>query len=204
MTVILITRHGHVEGISPPRFRGRNDLPLTAIGRGQAERLGAHLASRGPFDAIYTSALSRCVATGEAIARHTGTGTAVMPGLVDIDYGDWTGQTLEEVERSDPDRYATWWVRPQLVRPPNGESLQDLLARTADALRDVVARHPEGKVVLVGHDSTNRALLLTLLDLPLSAYWRFEQSPCNLTEVEFSSKGVHVRSINQTSHLGDA
>ena len=42
------------------------------------------------------------------------------------------------------------------------------MARTANALRMVLARHPDETIVLVGHDSVNRALLLELLDLPLS------------------------------------
>ena len=60
-----------------------------------------------------------------------------------------------------------WHVAPHLMRFPNGESLQDLLARTSDALRSVIARHPADPVVLVGHDSVNRALLLQLLDVPV-------------------------------------
>jgi hypothetical protein len=61
------------------------------------------------------------------------------------------------------------------VRFPDGESPQDLAARTADALRLVLARHGNDTIVLVGHDSVNRALLLQLMDLPLSAYWRIRQ-----------------------------
>lgn len=203
MTYILLTRHGHVEGITPPAFRGRRDLPLTALGREQARRLGTFLATRPKIAAIYTSPLQRCVDTGAAVAAATGVTATVLTALADIDYGDWTGKPHEAVERTDPARYAQWWSQPQLVRPPNGESLQELLARTADAVRDVVARHPDGRVVLIGHDSTNRALLLTLLDLPLSAFWRFEQSPCNLTDIDVSPSGVRVHSINETLHLQD-
>ena len=201
MTLLVLTRHGHVEGISPPRFRGRHDLPLTPAGRNQARQLGAFLATRPPIDAVYTSPLSRCIDTGAAIAAATDVGATAIPELEDIDYGAWTGKTHEEGERSDPERYALWWHAPQLVRPPKGDSLQDLVARTAEAVRQIIDRHPQGRVVLVGHDSSNRALLLTLLDLPLSAFWRFEQSPCNLTEIEVSPKGVRVHSINETLHL---
>ncbi|AWC25226.1 Phosphoserine phosphatase 1 [Aminobacter sp. MSH1] len=203
MTHILLTRHGHVEGITPPRFRGRHDLPLTAAGREQARRLGAFLASRPKLDAIYTSPLSRAVDTGVAVAVATNVKATALTELADIDYGDWTGKMHEEVERSDPQRYARWWIQPHLVRPPNGDSLQDLVARTAEAVREIITRHPDGRVVLVGHDSTNRALLLTLLDLPLSAFWRFEQSPCNLTDIEVTSRGIRVHSINETLHLQD-
>ena len=65
--------------------------------------------------------------------------------------------------------FAAWFETPQLVRFPGGESLQDLAARVADALRFVLTRHTDGTIVIVGHDSVNRALLLQLLDLPLAA-----------------------------------
>ncbi|HQS44931.1 MAG: hypothetical protein B7Y12_01225 [Rhizobiales bacterium 24-66-13] len=203
MTHLILTRHGHVEGISPPRFRGRHDLPLTPTGREQARRLGTFLASRPKIDAIYTSPLSRCIDTGVAIATATSVKATAIPELADIDYGEWTGKTHEEVERADPERYALWWRQPQLVRPPKGDSLQDLVARTAEAVREIIDHHPDDRVVLVGHDSSNRALLLTLLDLPLSAFWRFQQSPCNLTEIEVSSRSVRVDCINETLHLQD-
>ena len=88
------------------------------------------------------------------------------------------------------------------MRFPGGESLQDMVARTGEALRLVRERHPAAgeTVVLVGHDSVNRALLLQLLDQPLSAYWRLAQSPCAVNEIDLGS-GVSVQRINETFHL---
>ena len=109
MTHIVLTRHGHVEGISPPRFRGRHDLPLTPKGRDQARQLGAFLAaSRQEIDAIYTSPLARCVETGGAIAAATNVKATAVSNLLDIDYGEWTGKTLEEVEYG-PSLIKTHW-----------------------------------------------------------------------------------------------
>ena len=76
--------------------------------------------------------------------------------------------------------------------------------RTDNALRYVLARHARDTIVIVGHDSVNRALLLQLLDLPLSAYWRFEQSPCCLNEIDVEGGNVWVRRINETRHLEEA
>ena len=81
---------------------------------------------------------------------------------------------------------------PQLMRFPGGESLQDLVARAADALRFVLARHEASSdtVVLVGHDSVNRALLLQLLDQPLPAYWRVAQQPCAIRSTLSADKST--------------
>jgi len=122
----------------------------------------------------------------------------------DTDYGRWQFKTFADAKADDPALFAAWFETPQLVRFPGGESLQDLAARVANALRFVLTRHTSDTIVIVGHDSVNRALLLQLLDLPLSAYWRFEQSPCCLNEIDVEGGNVWVRRINETRHLEEA
>lgn len=202
MTRIILTRHGHVEGIDPPRYRGRDDLPLTERGRRQAERLGKALSRRGGIDRIFTSPLSRCVDTGRIVADQLARDSTILPGLTDLDYGDWTGRLHADVKAGEPERYALWWTAPHLMRPPGGESLQELCARIADVIREVIGRSET--VLLVGHNSSNRAALLTLMDLPLSAYWRLEQSPCSITEIDVRLPDVTVHCINETGHLTEA
>lgn len=202
MTKILLTRHGHVEGIHPARFRGRAELPLTDLGLAQADALARRVAAHWKPVAVYTSPRQRCVVTGARIAAVCGVGAAVHEGLGDIDYGAWQMRTHEEVKAETPAAYQLWREAPHLVRFPEGESLQDVVARTSDALRMVLAQHANDTVVLVGHDSVNRALLLQLLDQPLSAYWRLSQDPCTLNEIEiFAAGDVRVGFINDTSHL---
>jgi probable phosphoglycerate mutase len=65
----------------------------------------------------------------------------------------------------------------------------------------VRAHHPDETIVLVGHDSVNRALLLQVLDQPLSGYWGLAQEPCCINEIDVSGAAVCVRSINATQHL---
>jgi len=61
--------------------------------------------------------------------------------------------------------------------------------------------HPDGTVVLVGHDSINRVLLLVALELPLSRYWQLRQDPCGISELLFDNDSFVICSINQTQHL---
>jgi phosphoserine phosphatase len=202
LTKILLTRHGHVEGITPERFRGRQELALTALGRAQAQALARRIADTWKPSYIYTSPLQRCVDTGATIARACRLeASEARADLNDIDYGRWQFKTYEDAKADDPALFAAWFATPQLVRFPSGESPQDLAARVADALRFVLARHADDTIVIVSHDSVNRALLLQLLDLPLSAYWRFEQSPCCLNEIAVEGGKVYVRRINETRHL---
>jgi probable phosphoglycerate mutase len=201
MTKIILTRHGHVEGIKPERFRGREPLQLTERGAAQAVALARRIAACWRPSHIYTSPMGRCIATAAAIARATGTPSTTCEDLNDIDYGAWQFKTFAQAKAQDAALFAAWFATPQLVRFPNGESLQDLAARTANALRLVLARHPDETVVLVGHDSVNRALLIELLEQPLSAYWRLAQDPCCINEIDVSGAGIRVRRINETQHL---
>jgi len=166
MTKIILIRHGHVEGIKPERFRGREPLQLTARGVAEAAALAQRVAARWRPSQIYTSPMGRCIATAAAIAQATRTPSKTCEDLNDIDYGAWQFKTFAQAKAQDAALFAAWFANPPLVRFPNGESLQDLAARTANALRIVLARHPNETIVLVGHDSVNRALLLELLELP--------------------------------------
>jgi phosphoserine phosphatase len=100
MTTVLLVRHGHVAGIDPPRFRGRADLPLTELGREQANRVARRVAGGWNPSTIYTSPLTRCVDTGRAIGVACSIPSQVLVDLADLDYGEWQGKTREEACRA--------------------------------------------------------------------------------------------------------
>jgi broad specificity phosphatase PhoE len=201
VTKILLTRHGHVEGIHPERFRGRAELSLTEGGRAEARALAKRIAATWKPAAIYTSPQGRCVVTGGYIGEACGVVPSTVDSFMDISYGAWQMRTHDDVKAASPEAYAQWRATPHLTRFPGGESLQDLSARTADVLRFVLDRHPSDTVILVGHDSVNRSLLLQLLGLPLSAYWRLIQSPCCLNEIDVEADEVKLQRLNDTAHL---
>jgi broad specificity phosphatase PhoE len=201
MTIILLVRHGHVEGIRPERFRGHADLALTETGRRQAELLTRRIASQWAPSLIYTSPLQRCVATGAAIARACGIPSEPLTGLGDLNYGAWQSLTYDDARAKDPDLFSAWFKTPQLVGFPDGESLQDVAARTANLLRFVLSRNEADTLVLVSHDSVNRVLLTQVLDMPLSAYWRIVQNPCCINEIEVTGSSFQLRRMNDTAHL---
>jgi phosphoserine phosphatase len=201
MTKLLLVRHGHVEGIKPERFRGREPLLLTEKGRAEAATLARRIAAAWRPTHIYASPMERCVKTAAAIADACGIAAATCDDLNDLDYGAWQFKTYAQAEAENPTLFAAWFATPHLIRFPGGESLQDVAGRTANALRRLLARHRDDTVVLVGHDSVNRTLLLQLLDLPLSLFWRIEQGPCCLNEVDISGAKICIRRLNETGHL---
>jgi phosphoserine phosphatase len=201
-TRIVLVRHGHVEGIIPPRFRGQADLPLTVRGTRQAEMTRDLLAYLPPPVAAYASPLSRCMTTAGIIVHALSLPVVPLPSFLDINYGDWQGRSYQEVQQADPEGFARWFDAPHLAVIPGGETLLQLAERVAETMHIIVARHRGETVLLVGHDSVNRTLLLLALDLPLSRLWHLRQDPCAVNRVTYhDGDGWRVLSMNEASHL---
>jgi len=72
MTTIALTRHGHVEGINPPRFRGQYPLASCRAGTSGSRDDRPGIASTWRPASVQTSPLGQCVTTGIRIARTCG------------------------------------------------------------------------------------------------------------------------------------
>jgi len=201
MTRIVLVRHGHVDWIAPERFRGRAELPLSSLGRRQAQAAAGYIAATWKPDAVYTSPLGRCRETGAAIAAPFRLEPQPIDGLCDIDYGEWQGLTPDQAKECWPNESELWFRAPHIAALPGGETLAAVLSRVTAALRDILQHHPDQTVVMVGHDSVNRVLFLFTLDLPLSRYWHLRQDPCGINELILDNGSFVVGSINQTQHL---
>src|SRR5262249_44193247 len=157
---ILLLRHGHVDWHDPERFRGRAELALSDLGRRQARAAALAIATSCKPDAVYASPLGRCRDTAAAIAAPFRLALQPIEGLVDIDYGAWEGLTWEEAAARWPAEIERWRRAPHLAVIPGGETLAALLSRASAAFYRLLWRHPAETLVIVGHDSVNRVLLL--------------------------------------------
>jgi len=201
MTHIILVRHGQTECNRIERFRGRADVPLNETGLAQAEATGKRVASEWQPSAIYTSPLSRSVKTAEAIAKYYGLQVQHHPGLADIDYGEWQGLTPEDARQRWPEEIDAWYNRPHLARIPGGETLTDLRARAMQMVNELVDRHPEESIVMVGHTVINRIILLGVLGLGNERFWRIKQDTCAINVFEAEADDFVLVSLNDTCHL---
>jgi probable phosphoglycerate mutase len=202
---LILVRHGHVEGIVPERFRGRANLPLTELGWAQARITARRIHEQWTASAIYCSPQKRAIDTASVSAEVIRQPLHVLPDFTDIDYGDWQGLSREEARAVDASALDAWLSGPDRALIPNGEPLGDVAVRVARVV-GAIRRHRAEQVVLVGHDSVNRVLLLQALRLPLSRYWALRQDPCALNELDFPDDDdgdaiVVIRSINDSAHV---
>jgi broad specificity phosphatase PhoE len=195
VTTVLLIRHGQHNappGMITGRMRG---VRLSETGRAQAAALAESLAGRG-IAAVYSSPLERTMETASFAAERTGLEVMPLDDLLEIDYGEWAGLTLEQL-RPIP-AWERWNDFRSGTRPPGGETMLEAQARAARALEMARSRHPEGTVAFFTHGDVIRAAVLYCLGAPLDLILRFEISLASVTPVELSEYGPRVLGVNLT------
>lgn len=195
MLRLTLVRHGSTEWNEAGRFQGWGDPPLSARGRGEAERLGAHLAGE-EFDRVVASDLLRARETA-ALALPSAP-VETDPRLREMDFGAWDGLTWAECVARDGDLIRRWSEDPAAVAPPGGESLAAFEARIAAALADLPE---EGSRLWVVHAGVIHAILARWMDVPLRRTFALHISACGITRAElFPGGGAKVMCVNETAH----
>jgi probable phosphoglycerate mutase len=200
MTRIYLVRHGTTEWNKEEIFRGRFDCELNDTGLGEARALDGYFRDV-LIDSIYSSPLSRATETAEAIA--TPKGLTVIPdqAFIDLDYGEWQGLALKEVEEKYPDLYRLWRERPQEVAFPGGESLARVRARAWEGLGRVVGENSEKAILIVSHRVITKVLICAALELDNSHFWQIKQDTAAVNCFEYTGKTFIVSLINDTCHM---
>jgi broad specificity phosphatase PhoE len=138
MTRFWLVRHGPTHAKT---MIGWTDLPADLSDQAALRRLRAHL----PQAPVISSDLSRAVATADALDRPR---LPHDPALREIHFGQWEARSFAEVEAEDPALIRAFWDSPGDIRPPGGESWNDLTARTWAAL-DRLQGPPD--LIIVAH-----------------------------------------------------
>jgi phosphoserine phosphatase len=200
MTTLVLVRHGHTALNDGDRFRGRTDTPLDDQGLREAEITAEAVAARWKPSAVYTSAVSRARTTGEIIGRPFGLAPVEEPGVLDMDYGEWTGLTFDEAKAHDPEAYRLCMERASAFRSPKGESFEELRSRSVASVKAIARRHAGETVVIVSHTVVIRVILLGFLEMSTDHFWRIRQGTCAINVLEDDGKLFYIEQLNDTCH----
>ena len=166
---------------------------LNAAGRREAEALAASLAAR-PLAAIVCSPLQRAVETASPLATRRGLATRIDPGFAEIDFGDWTGADLADLD-SDPSWRA--FNRFRSTAPvPGGETALAVQARAVAALLRLHHAHPDAELAVVSHAEIIRVLLAHALAVPLDLARRIEVLPAHRSVLVLFDEDARVDALN--------
>jgi probable phosphomutase (TIGR03848 family) len=196
-TLVLLVRHGQTP-TTGTKLPGRaKNLHLSDKGREQAEAAAERIAPfKGKVDAVYASPLERTRETAAPIAKQLGLRVKASRGLLECDFGEWTGQDLKALmklpEWKQVQRY------PSGFRFPGGESFLEMQTRVVDTLTRLVDAHRGKVVVAVSHADPIKAAVAHAMGTHLDLFQRIVVSPCSVTAVAYATDGPIVLCVNST------
>ncbi|MBP3415002.1 MAG: histidine phosphatase family protein [Clostridia bacterium] len=158
MTKLIIVRHAEAAGNKERYFQGHTDGKVSEKGRLQLEKLSERFADI-PFDAIYSSPLSRAVETAEAINRYMKLPITTDDRLMEINGGCWEGNKWADLPTLYPEQAYNWSAAPWDFDPDGGESMRECYARLSEAIKDIAAQNDGKTVAIASHGCAIRVLL---------------------------------------------
>jgi probable phosphomutase (TIGR03848 family) len=196
MPTLLLIRHGDNDFIRRNRLAGRTPgVHLNEKGRQQAENV-AQILAKAPIKAVYSSPMERAVETAQPLAAGLGLEVQVRPGLIELNYGNWTGRTFKQLGRVKLWKEVN--VNPAGVRFPGGESFIEVQERVVSELEAIAGLHAEDDIVACfSHGDIIRLAVAHCLQMPLNAYQRLSIQTASITVVVRTKQHIHVPHINQ-------
>lgn len=193
-TTVLLVRHGTTPTTGqslPGRAPG---LHLADAGVAQAERAGERLAELKQIDAIYCSPLERTRETAAPIGKALGMRPKVERGLLECDFGDWTGAQLKDLFQLP--EWRTVQKAPSTFRFPSGESFIEMQVRIVGTLDKLRERHPGGTIVCVSHADPIKAAVAHAMGTHLDLFQRIVISPCSISAFSWTTDGPIALTVN--------
>ena len=199
---MLLVRHGVTAStgiILPGRAPG---LHLSERGVAQAEHVAVRLGelTKKPV-ALYVSPLERTRETAAPIARALRLRPIAARGLLECDFGLWTGKKLNLLAKK-PEWRAVQHA-PSTFRFPEGESFTEMQLRMWTTLEGIAAKHRNRTVVVVSHADPIKAAVTYAQGVPLDLFQRTVISTCSISAIGFTSGTPVVLSVNNTDSLKD-
>jgi probable phosphoglycerate mutase len=193
-TLVLLVRHGQTSttgSVLPGRAAG---LHLSDAGRAQADAAAARLAGLKDVAAVYASPLERTRETAAPIAKAVGVRARISRGLLECDFGAWTGRKLADLMKLP--EWRTVQTAPSVFRFPDGESFTEMQQRIVGDLQELVARHPGERIVCVSHADPIKAAVAHFAGTHLDLFQRTVISPCSVTPLLLGAGSPVVLAVN--------
>jgi len=195
-TVVLLVRHGQTPTtgkLLPGRAPG---LHLADVGIEQAQRAAERIAALSTVDAIYASPLERARETAAPIAAARGLKTRIDKGLLECDFGDWTGAELKNLMKLP--EWNTVQRAPSTFTFPGGESFTAMQNRIVGAIDRLRAAHPGGTIVCVSHADPIKAAVAHAMGTHIDLFQRIVIGTCSVSAIAYGMGAPVVLTVNST------
>ena len=198
MTTLFLIRHASCSGLGHTLWGRTANITLDLKGELQVQRLTEQFKDVS-LDAIYCSPLERALQTAEPLARQARLEVTASAALNEIDFGDWTGKTFDEL--SSDDVWRRFNTRRSVTTIPGGESFLEVQNRIVKELSTIASRHRDARVAIVTHADVIRAAVVYFAAMPIDLIERIEISPCSVSVVALDEESITLLTINNTCEL---
>jgi broad specificity phosphatase PhoE len=187
---VVLVRHGQTEWSASGKHTGRTDIPLTELGRRQADALRDML-SGTEFGLVLSSSLIRAWETMER-AGYATTGVAT-DDLLEWNYGVYEGRRTDDIRTEIPD----WsvWTHPIV----GGETIDEIGARADRAIARALS--VDGPVALFAHGHVLRILGARWMGLPAVTGRNLQLDTATISTLGWERENRVVRHWNEACHL---
>jgi broad specificity phosphatase PhoE len=193
MTTFFLIRHGAHDWLGKGLAGRLEGVHLNAEGEEQSRRL-VQVLQNDRIDAIYSSPLERTRETAEPLARSRKLPVQIAAELLEVDFGEWTGLTLEQLnQRDDWKFFITLRDRAPI---PGGEWMIEAQARAVLWLESRARAHPDQTLAIFSHGDVLRLILAYYLGIPTAFLLRFEVFPASISTLVLGPRQPSVLSIN--------
>jgi probable phosphoglycerate mutase len=196
-STIYLLRHGHSTANAKSILAGRDaSVSLSQRGLEQAQSVMQELESK-KITNIFSSPMPRCLETVQPFASKAKLKIAKFDGLLEMEYGDWSGKKLLTLSRKK--LWSEIQARPSLVRFPNGESFTEMQGRALESIKEIAI--PGKEILVCSHGDVIKAIVAGLLGLHLDNFQRLTIDPASITVISLSTNSAQIRLMNSTAHL---
>ena len=186
---VLLVRHAPTPETGKKLTGRLPGVSLGDAGREIARRTAGNLAAV-KLAAVYSSPIERTWETALEIASPRGLDPISEDGVVEVDYGDWSGRTLKSLYPLKA--WKTVQSTPSRMTFPNGENLADAQRRAVAAVDRLAHAHRKHTIAVVTHADIIKAVAAHYLGTPLDLFQRIGVSPASVTVIDLPQEGSPV------------
>ena len=172
---------------------GRGPVSINATGINETAAVCRSLAGSN-LVAVISSPQQRAMQLASSIAHIAGLAPTIDPGLDEMDMGEWTGASFDDLH-NDP-RWQAFNNFRSAAPIPGGETMLAVQARAVGVLIRLQLEYSNASVALVSHSDVLKSILMHLLGMPLDLIHRFDLAPASRSIVELYDRGAVIRAIN--------
>lgn len=201
MALLYFARHGETDDNARLVFQGQGGKGLNPRGRAQARRLAERM-HNARVTTIVSSDLQRAMETAVIVGDACKVEPSLDRDLREVDVGEWTGKSHEQIEGLYPEEWAAW-SNGLDVRRGRGETYAELSERIERAVVRISAMDARDPILVVSHGGSIKSYVARVLGVgPEGLRALAGVGNAGLTIIERDSRGrVRLHAWNDTAHL---